>query len=117
MKRSLVGLIVAELLLAGSPSRAAEPLFEVVSPDKVPFNYPAPPREGTADFFPIAEGGQARCVIVQPARASAAAQAAVRALQSYLNLSTGARLTILNDDEALPVGMAAIHVGDTVVGR
>src|SRR6185436_5371375 len=70
----------------------AEPLFEVVSPEKVAFNYPAPAREGAPDFLPIAQDGVARCVIVQPANASPAARAAVAALQSYLNLVTGARV-------------------------
>ena len=95
----------------------AEPLFEVVAPEKVDFNFPDPPREGVPDFFPIAKDGEARCVIVQPANASTAAQAAVRAFQTYLNLATGARFAVISDDKPVPVEMGAIHVGDTVLGR
>jgi hypothetical protein len=74
------------LVLLTSIACAADRLFEVVPAEKVPFNYPPPPREGGADFFPIAKDGQAQCVIVQPSGASSSEQAVVRALQTYLGL-------------------------------
>src|SRR4029078_5261112 len=107
---------LAPLLLAW-PAGAVEKAFQVMPPDKVAFNYPAPPHEAGSGFFPIADKGEARCVIVQPATASPAAQAAVRALQAYLGLATGARFTVIGDDKPVPEGMASIHVGDTVVGK
>lgn len=103
-------LAIPSVVLAGPAPGAAR------SGD-VAFNYPAPPREGAPDFFPVAKDGKARCVIVQPADASAAARSAVGALQAYLNLATGARFTVINDDQTVPADMAAIYVGDTTVGR
>jgi hypothetical protein len=103
-------------LLLGLAVAAGQPLFEVLPPEKAAFNYPPPPREGAAEFFPIAQDGVAKCVIIRPAQASTAAQAAARSLQSYLNLATGARIQVVADDKAAPADLAAIHVGDTTAG-
>lgn len=78
------------MLLPGWGASAQERLFDVIPPDKVAFNYPDPPREGSPDYLTIAESGQAQCVIVHPAESRGAAQAA-RALSTYLKLATGAR--------------------------
>ncbi len=96
---------------------AAERVFDVIPPERLPFNYPDPPREGAAVYFPIATDGQGRCVIVRPANASTAAQSAVAALAQYLNLVTGAAIKVLRDGQPIPAGMAAIHVGDTTLGK
>lgn len=115
MKRYALALLFA--VLAVSAVCGEEPLFEVIPPEKVPFLYPDPPREGAADFFPVAREGEALCVIVHPAAASAAALAAGREFQRYLELVTGAKFRLLADDRPLPTDLAAIHLGDTVLGR
>lgn len=91
------------------PERA----FEVVSPEKVAFNYPDPPHEGAPDYFTIAEERKARCVIVRTDRSRTAAEL----LQAYLELSTGASISVIDEAERIPADMAAIHVGDTAVAR
>jgi hypothetical protein len=95
---------------------AVEQRFEVVPAKDLPFNYPDPPREGAADFFPIASKGRARCMIVQPATASGALQSTVRSLQAYLKLVTGADIPVVTDGARGQPGLAAIHVGDTARG-
>ena len=96
------------------PAYAADGhVFEVVPPEKVPFNYPDPPKEGAPDFFPVADGGKARCVIVR----DAASRAAADLLKAYLELSTGAAFQIVDDEKKIPDGLAAIHVGNTVTAR
>src|SRR5688500_5909003 len=105
------------LLLFVASIASAQTLFEVVPPERADFNYPPPPREGAPGFFPIAEDGAAKCVIVHPADATSGAQAAVRALQRYLNLATAARIALLSYNTAIPADMAIIHVGDTILGR
>src|SRR4051794_39671083 len=72
------------------------------------FNYPEPPHEGRAGFFPIAENGQAKCVIVREAKSRAAAEL----LKAYLELSTGATFAVVDDGKPVAEGMAAIHVGN-----
>ncbi len=76
-----------------------------------PFNYPAPPSEGDANYFPIAEDGAARCVVV----AATNQQASSKALQAYLQRVTGAQIQLISDGTPVPTNMAAIHVGDTTV--
>lgn len=114
--RALIWLM-AMLLFSTTTARTDERVFEVVPPDKIAFNYPLSPREGTADFFVIAEKGEARCVIVQSADSSQQSRAAVGALARYLELATRAKFKVVDDDAVVPRGMAAIHVGDTVIGR
>jgi hypothetical protein len=77
----------------------AAPVFEVLPPDRVAFNYPPPPQEGAAGFFSIAKDGKAECIIVQARAASSSEQAAIRTFQTYLNLSTGARFTVASEDK------------------
>ena len=81
------------------------------------FRFPDPPREGAADFFRIAENGRARCRIVQPAGASRALQATVRAFQAYLKLATGADLPVVTETPGDSSRQPAIHVGDTTRAR
>ncbi|MBM4085301.1 MAG: DUF4838 domain-containing protein, partial [Planctomycetes bacterium] len=119
--RPSVGRLLAVLMILAtfglpSPALGQERLFEVVTADKVPFNYPPPPREGRADFFAVAENGQARCVIVQPAEASKGIQRVATLLPAYLQLATGARFSVIADGGAVPEGLGVIHVGDTAVG-
>lgn len=109
--RGLVALAVA------FTSLAVEHRGEVVPAPDLPFNYPDPPREGAADFFPIASKGRARCMIVQPAMASSALQSTVRALQAYLKLVTGADIPVVTEGTRGRPGLAAIHVGDTARAR
>ena len=112
-------IVVLTLLSLGRNFRAdaAERVSAVVSPERLSFNYPAPPQAGAADYFFIAADGEARCVLVRPATASKQLQAKVAALGQYLRLVTGASIRILSDLQAVPDGMSAIHVGDTVLGR
>ncbi|MDP1591527.1 MAG: hypothetical protein Q8M07_27475, partial [Prosthecobacter sp.] len=105
MRRYALALLLA--VLAASAAGGDEPLFEVVPPEKVPFLYPDPPREGAADFFPVAREGEALCVIVHPANASAAALAAAREFQRYLELVTGAKFRLFADDRPLPADLAS----------
>ncbi|MBM3891256.1 MAG: hypothetical protein FJ388_19260, partial [Verrucomicrobia bacterium] len=88
----------------------------VGSTNQESFNYPPPPREGRPDYFTVTENGQARCAIVHPADASKRIIGAASALATYLQLVTGARFSVISDRQAVPEGMAAIHVGDTRVG-
>jgi hypothetical protein len=55
-------LQLLSMVLAALPGAA-----QVVSPDKVEFNYPQPPREGKAGYFNVAETGNPRCGLVIPA--------------------------------------------------
>lgn len=110
-----LGVLTALILLA-QPAAAQERLFEVVATDKVSFNYPPPPREGRADYFAVAENGQARCVIVHPADAAERVQRAATFLATYLQLATGARFAVVADGGAVPEGLGMIHVGDTRLG-
>lgn len=109
--------LVTTLAFLASPTFAQQRQFEVVPPDRVPFNYPTPPQEGAEDYFPIAEDGQARCVVVLPEEASVRLRQAAGGLRAYLALVTGARIQVVTDATAPPDGMAAIHVGDTAVGK
>ena len=112
----LYGLLAAVSLLP-SCLNAAERVFDVIPTDRLPFNYPDPPREGAVDHFPIAKNGQARCVIVRSASAPRKTQSSISALREYLRLTTGAAIRVLTDQQPIPEGMAAIHVGDTTLGR
>lgn len=107
-------LVAVALALTGL---AEEQRFEVVPAKDIPFNYPDPPREGAANFFPIANKGRARCMIVRPAKASGALQSTVRALQLYLKLVTGADIPVVTEGARGQPGLAAIHVGDTARAR
>jgi hypothetical protein len=112
-QQTLRATLFTILLLTVLPALAAERVSDVLPPEKVPFNYPAPPREGAPGCFPIAENGQARCVIVRPAAASRRLQGMVATFQTYLALASGARFTVIADNALVPADMAAIHVGDT----
>ena len=90
---------------------------ELIPPERLPFNYPDPPREGAGEFFPIAKDGQARCVIVRAADAPKSIQAGIASLREYLRLATGAGIRIQADQQPIPAGTAAIHVGNTSLGR
>jgi len=81
------------------------------------FNYPDPPREGRADFFTIAEDGQARCVIMRPRRPARDEFNAADTLHAYLDLVTGADIPYVWERRPVPEGMGVIHVGNTAVGR
>jgi hypothetical protein len=111
----LIPLRLALLCLASVliPPAAAGQLFEVLPPEKIPFNYPERPREGARDYFQIAADGVAKCVIVQPAAATDTERATIAAFQTYLRLATGADIQLLRDDEDIPSGLGAIHVGNT----
>jgi exosortase len=82
-----------------------------------PFGFRTRPARRAADFFRIAENGRARCRIVQPAGASRALQATVRAFQTYLKLATGADLPVVTETPGDASGQPAIHVGDTQRAR
>jgi len=110
-------MLVGQALLLAWPAFGQQRLFEVVPPDRVSFNYPTPPREGARDYFPIAENGQARCVVVLPAGASKRFRNAAAGLRAYLSLVTGAKIRLVPDTTTPPDGLAAIHVGDTAVGK
>lgn len=98
----LTGLVL--FVAVARPAVAGEP---------VAFNFPEPPREGRPDYFTLADGGQARAVIVHPRGASKRLAGAASSLAAYLQLVTGAKFPVMADGEALPAGMGAIHVGDT----
>jgi len=104
------------LLLHACTAVAQDRVFEVIPPDEVAFNYPAPPREAAPDYFAIAENGEARCVIVHP-DGSRGARRAASAFRTYLALVTDARFSVIPESRPIPAGMAAIHVGDTAVAR
>ena len=97
--------------------QSAEQVFEVLAPEKLPFSYPDPPKEGAPDFFAIATDGAASCAIVYSENASPSLQAAVREFAAYLKLSTGAAFQVLPETRAVPDGLGAIHVGETKVAR
>lgn len=105
------------ILLLPLPAASADRDFEVVSPGRLDFNYPPPPTEGPAEYFRIAENGEARCAIVQPADSSPDAKAAVAAFAQYLKLATGARIRVIDDGDDAPQGLASIHVGNTRIGK
>jgi len=96
-------------------ARGADAPPSITPPDQVAFNYPDPPREGERDFFVVADGGQAKCVIVLPVRADARERESAETLQVYLELATGARFQQIPDEQPLPAGMGAIHVGAMAV--
>lgn len=96
---------------------AAERVFEVAAPKDLPFNYPAPPQEGVADYFPISTEGKARCAIVYPVNATPSLLAAMREFVTYLKLSTGSEFLTLPESKGIPDGLAAIHVGETRVAK
>lgn len=96
---------------------AANPVFDVMPPEQLPFNFPDPPQEGAADYFPVATDGKARCVIVYPDDATPSLLAAVREFAAYLRLSTGGDFLTQPDRKTIPNDLAAIHVGDTEVAR
>lgn len=105
------------VLSSAASAWASERVVGVVPPEEIGFNYPSPAREGAANYFPVAENGEPRCVIVRSADASRATKAAITALAQYLNLVTGAEIRVIEDSAESPDGMGAIHVGDTAVGR
>lgn len=96
---------------------AAEPVFQVVPPEQLPFNFPDPPQEGQAEFFSIAVDGKARCVIIYPDHASPGHVAAIREFAEYLRLATGGEFQLLPEGRAIPNGLSAIHVGNTSVAQ
>jgi len=80
----------------------------------VAFNFPDPPREGARDYFPVAEKGQARCVMVHASGASREEVRAASFLRDYLRLVTGANIPLASEDQQTPGGnRAEIHVGET----
>ncbi|MGD9497418.1 MAG: DUF4838 domain-containing protein [Armatimonadota bacterium] len=111
MRTSLVPRLVplAALLASwASPSWAAD-----LGP--IDFDFPPPPIEGAADYFTIAENGEARAVIVLPLGAPLEISRAANGLQQYLELVSGARLRIVTEDQQAPAGLAQIHLGETQV--
>jgi len=105
-------------LLVACPSQALtqERLFNVVPPEKVPFNYPELPREGELKYFAVSENGEPRCAVVRPADASRTALRAVTGFVRYLQLATGARIRLIGEGTPVPEGIGAIYVGNTRVG-
>lgn len=99
-------LLTAAVLSPPSPASAAG-LDE--------FNFPPPAAEGAADYFTIAEDGQARAAIIVPAGAALEITRAANGLQTYLELVTGAKLPIVIEGQPIAEGLAAIHLGDTQV--
>ncbi|MCX6908370.1 MAG: DUF4838 domain-containing protein, partial [Verrucomicrobia bacterium] len=84
----------------------------IALPEKAPFNYPPPPVEGKADYFAIAENGQAKCCLVLPRPLKSEEQAAARMLQIYLKLVTGVDFALAAEDTP-PAGLGQIHLGET----
>lgn len=78
----------------------------------VEFNFPPSPQEGAADYFVIAHNGEARAAIVYPAQHAPEEIRAARSLQQYLELVTGATLSVVADDAPPPEGLARIYVGN-----
>lgn len=110
-------LLLYALTVSLSIVGAAEPVFKVLPPDQIAFNYPDPPSEGKADFFSIAENGEARCVVVLPKDPEKSFRAAASEFTAYLKLATGAGIQIIEDGGAIPEGLGAIHVGETSVAK
>ena len=81
----------------------------------IDFDFPPAPEEGAADYFTIAEDGQARATIVVPAGAPLEISRAANGLQQYLELVTGATLPLVTEDQQAPEGMAQIHLCETQV--
>lgn len=114
LRSGTVGLI---LFLSAATAWAEDRLTDVLSPEQIEFNYPSPPREDAANYFPVAENGTPRCVVVRSANASRAMTTTAAALAQYLTLVTDAGIQVIDDRTEVPAGMGAIHVGDTHVGR
>ena len=113
MSRVLFAIPFLACLLLVAGGHGADPVFEVLKPDQVTFNYPDPPKEGEASFFAIAKGGEAQCVIVIPEKPDKSFRAAVSEFAKYIELSTGAEIKIVEDGNEIPAGLGAIHVGET----
>ncbi len=79
----------------------------------VAFNFPPPPNEGAADYFPIAQEGTARAAIIYPAEYAPEEIRAARSLQQYLELVTGAALPLVAEGAAVPEGLARVCIGNT----
>ena len=107
-------LVAAGVLLCVAGASAAE---TVTPPDKIAFNYPAPPKEGKNGFFVIAEAGQARCCLVVPAQPQSDERHAADVLRTYLKLTTGAEFPVVEDNKAMPPALAQIHIGETTKSR
>ncbi len=108
MTSSCTGLLLACILAGATPGAIA-----ATPPDEIPFNYPPPPVEGAADYFTIAEAGEARACIVAPAQAAIEEIRAARTLRTYLGLVTGAKFGLHLEGADIPPGLAQIHVGET----
>ncbi|MCX7011719.1 MAG: DUF4838 domain-containing protein [Candidatus Sumerlaeota bacterium] len=115
-------MTLAVALLASGCARGGQAkLFEVGPADKTPFNYPDPPREGKADYFTIAENGEARCVILRQPGAGGERRPdvdnACAMLKAYLKVATGADVPyLIEGKDKVPSDAAIIHVGATEVG-
>ncbi len=102
-------------MMAGVAVLMALPVGAADDLGPLDFNFPPPPIEGEADYFTIAEDGQARAAIVTPVGAPPEVTRAARGLAQYLELVTGATPPIIAEDRQAPEGLALIHVGDTQV--
>jgi len=87
-----------------------------IAPADTAFNYPLPPAEGEKEYFPIAENGQAKCVVVEPTNAPPAIHQAAEALRLYLQKVTGAPIKLIPENAPETNGLVKIHVGDTALG-
>ena len=115
---SVVRLAVFSAVLTLSLSIAGpqERVFEPIALENLDFNFPNPPREGSADFFPIAKNGEAMCIIVIPAHPERSFRAAASEFVRYLTLATGAKFQLVEEGQFVEKGLAEVHLGSTKVG-
>ena len=78
-----VGLFVVLIGCASTGTAEAPGARDVASDLEASFQYPPPPTEGEARYFPVAEQGQPRCVVIISATASHAVRKAAGALRDY----------------------------------
>ncbi len=106
-------IVLLAVLAACGASLAEAP----VDLGRLDFNFPPPPVEGQADYFTLARDGVAAAAIVMPAAPQTDEARAARALEIYLGLVTGAKFSVITEDQDLAGYPATIHVGDTAVGK
>jgi hypothetical protein len=117
--RSMHAVIVISLsalvLMVSLPASSAidAPLFPVIAPADVAFNYPEPPQEGAANFITLTQNGQACCVIVLPATANPEERFAAEMLKMYLTLVSGATVPLLAETEHPTAAITGIYLGAT----
>ena len=101
----ITALMLAQTLAVLVIGANCTPLVAEPAPlEQIEFNYPSPPQEAAANYFPIAENGTPRCVVVRSADAPRTMTATAAALAQYLTLVTSA-CHYEADDPLPPAGL------------